>query len=88
MFLGLKNFLLLATKTELRRISFDTPDYTAVVLPLTGLKHSMAVDFDPVDKHVYWSDDTFDTINRARLDGTGIQDLFFFILGDFVNDSK
>ncbi|KAK3726510.1 hypothetical protein QZH41_014244, partial [Actinostola sp. cb2023] len=70
---GPQHFLLLARRTDLRRISLDTPDHTDVVLPLTGIKHGMAVDFDPVDKHVYWSDDNIDSIKRARLDGTDMK---------------
>jgi low density lipoprotein receptor-related protein 5/6 len=68
---GPQHFLLLARRTDIRRISLDTPDHTDVVLPLTGIKHGMAVEFDPVQKYVYWSDDQLDNIKRARIDGTG-----------------
>jgi low density lipoprotein receptor-related protein 5/6 len=62
--------LLLARRTDLRRISLDTPDYTDVVLPLDGVKHAIAVDYDPVDGFVYWSDDEVRGIRRAKLDGS------------------
>lgn len=67
---GAQQLLLLARRTDLRRISLDTPDYTDVVLPLDGVKHAIAVDYDPVDGFVYWSDDEVRGIRRAKLDGS------------------
>ena len=49
----------------------DTPDFTDVVVPVSGLRHAVAVDFDPVDKFMYWSDDEKLEIKRSRLNGTG-----------------
>lgn len=49
--------LILARRTDLRRISLDTPDHTAVVVPVVDVKHAVAVDFDPVDSFMYWTDD-------------------------------
>jgi hypothetical protein len=62
---------LLARRTDLRRISLDTPDYTDVVLQLGEIKHAIALDYDPTDAQVYWTDDEVRTIQRANLDGTG-----------------
>lgn len=28
-----------------------------MVLPLTGIKHAIAIDYDPVDGYLYWTDD-------------------------------
>ena len=64
--------LLLARRTDLRRISLDTPDFTDVVLQLTNIKHTIALDYDPVDGYVYWTDDEVRTIRRAKLDGKGM----------------
>ena len=69
--LGPFHFLLLARKGDLRRISLDTPDLTDVVLPVSGISHAVAIDFDPVDRYVYWSDDEKLEIKRCRLDGDG-----------------
>jgi len=44
-------------KTEVSNISLDTPDYSQFVLPLMGIKHAIAIDFDPVDQQLYWTDD-------------------------------
>ena len=70
-FPGYEQLLLLARRTDLRRISLDTPDYTDVVLKLSQVKHAIAIDFDPVDKQVYWTDDEVQAIWRANLDGSG-----------------
>ena len=70
-FTGPVNFLLLARKEDLQRISLDTPDLTHVVLPVSGVRHAVAIDFDPVDKLIYWSDDEKLEIKRSRMDGTG-----------------
>ena len=56
-------------KMDLRRISLDTPDLTDVVVPVSGIKHAVAIDFDPVDKFVYWSDDVNLEIKRCRMNG-------------------
>ncbi|KAH6935216.1 hypothetical protein HPB50_004785 [Hyalomma asiaticum] len=68
---GAEQILLLARRKDLRRISLDTPDYTDVVLPLRGLKHAIALDYDPVEGRVYWTDDELCLIQRAFLNGTG-----------------
>ncbi|GFU58759.1 low-density lipoprotein receptor-related protein 5 [Nephila pilipes] len=72
---GPQELLLLVRRTDLRRISLDTPDYTDVVLELEGIKHAVAVDYDPVEKQIYWTDDEARAIRRARLNGTGQEDL-------------
>ena len=40
------------------------------MLPLDGVRHAIAVDYDPVDGYVYWSDDEVRGIRRAKLDGS------------------
>lgn len=72
---GAQQILLLARRTDVRRISLDTPDYTDVVLQLDSVKHVVAIDYDPVDGYVYWSDDEVRSIRRARLDGADQEDL-------------
>ncbi|KAK3878186.1 hypothetical protein Pcinc_017158 [Petrolisthes cinctipes] len=68
---GPEEMLILARRTDLRRISLDTPDHTAVVVPVVDVKHAVAVDFDPIDSFMYWTDDETRCIQRSRLDGTG-----------------
>lgn len=68
---GAEQVLLLARRKDLRRISLDTADYTDVVLPLRGLRHAIALDYDPVEGRVYWTDDELCLIQRAFLNGSG-----------------
>ncbi|XP_063231013.1 low-density lipoprotein receptor-related protein 6 isoform X2 [Bacillus rossius redtenbacheri] len=72
---GPRQLLLLAQRTDICRISLDTPDHTSFVMPLQGVRHAIAVDFDPVDEFLYWTDDEARALRRARLDGTGQEDL-------------
>ena len=68
--------LLLARRVDIRRISLDTSDHTDVVLPLRNIKHAIAVDFDPIDKKIYWTDDDVHVIRRAFLNGSQQRTLF------------
>jgi low density lipoprotein receptor-related protein 5/6 len=54
--------LILVQRVEICTISLDSPDYTNFVLPLTGIKHAIAVDYDPVDGYLYWTDDEASSI--------------------------
>ena len=64
---------------DIRRISLDTPDLTDIVIPVSGLRHAIAIDFDPVNKFVYWGDDEKLEIKRSKMDGTGRAVLLHFI---------
>ncbi|XP_076062572.1 low-density lipoprotein receptor-related protein 6 [Oratosquilla oratoria] len=67
---GPQEFLLLARRADIRIISLDTQDHTAIILPVSAVKDSVAVDFDPVGRHIYWTDDEALCIKRAKLDGS------------------
>lgn len=54
---GPQEMLLLVQRVEICTISLDSPDYTNFVLPLSGIKHAIAIDYDPVDGYLYWTDD-------------------------------
>uniref|UniRef100_W5KCE8 Low density lipoprotein receptor-related protein 5 n=1 Tax=Astyanax mexicanus TaxID=7994 RepID=W5KCE8_ASTMX len=72
---GAEQVLLLARRTDLRRISLDLPDFTDIVLQVSDIRHAIAIDYDPVEGYVYWTDDEVKAIRRARLDGTEAQTL-------------
>ena len=74
---GAQELLLLARRVDIRRISLDTPDYTDVELQLENIQHAIAVDYDPVEGYVYWTDDEVRAIQRSFLDGSGMEDLYF-----------
>uniref|UniRef100_A0A1B6BXD2 EGF-like domain-containing protein n=1 Tax=Clastoptera arizonana TaxID=38151 RepID=A0A1B6BXD2_9HEMI len=72
---GAQELLLLVQRNDISRISLDSPDHTILVLPLEGIKHAIAIDYDPVDNFFYWTDDESKGIRRAKLDGSKQQDL-------------
>uniref|UniRef100_A0A8C7KAC0 Low density lipoprotein receptor-related protein 6 n=2 Tax=Oncorhynchus kisutch TaxID=8019 RepID=A0A8C7KAC0_ONCKI len=78
---GPTQLLLLARRTDLRRISLDTPDFTDIILPTDDIRHAIAIDYDPVDGHIYWTDDDVRAIRRSYLDGSDAQ----FIVTSQVN---
>uniref|UniRef100_A0AAY4EDX2 EGF-like domain-containing protein n=1 Tax=Denticeps clupeoides TaxID=299321 RepID=A0AAY4EDX2_9TELE len=70
---GATQLLLLARRTDLRRISLDTPDFTDIVLPAEEIRHAIAIDYDPVEGYLYWTDDEVKAIRRSFLDGSDAQ---------------
>ena len=81
---GPVHFLILARKVDIRRISLDTPDLTDVVMPVSGLRHAVAIDFDPVNKCVHWSDDEMLEIKKSKMDGTGIGTLLCHCVAQYA----
>lgn len=71
LFLGPQNFIIVATRTKLRLISLDTLDHTWIVLPIQNMQHVIVIEFDPVEKFVYWTDEDLKWIKRAKLDASG-----------------
>lgn len=55
--LGSQEFLIVVQRTEISKISLDSPDYTIFKLPLQDVKHAIAIDYDPVEDFIYWTDD-------------------------------
>ncbi|KAJ8030547.1 Low-density lipoprotein receptor-related protein 4 [Holothuria leucospilota] len=51
----------------------DSFNYTPIALD--GLKNPIAVDYDPVEKKIYFTDVLRQTISRANLNGTGMEDI-------------
>ncbi|XP_011500691.1 PREDICTED: low-density lipoprotein receptor-related protein 6 isoform X2 [Ceratosolen solmsi marchali] len=72
---GPQELLLIVQRNEISMISLDSPDYTNFVLPLIGIKHAIAIDFDPIDEMFYWTDEQAHVIRRAYLDGSGQEDI-------------
>ena len=48
--------LLVAARDSIIKVSLDTPDYTDRVVTLNSVVNSIAIDYDPVDGRVYWTD--------------------------------
>lgn len=56
-FSGAQELLLLVQRTDISVISLDTPDHTNQILPLHGIKHAIAIDYDAIDGYLYWTDE-------------------------------
>jgi len=63
--------LIYAQGPSIRKIALSMPNYPDVKIPLKGVKKVIAVDYNPVDNVLYWSDQELNTINMAYLDGSG-----------------
>lgn len=59
-------------------IYLDSPEYSYKPLDLKNVRHAIAIDYDPVDGYVYWTDDEERKIQRARLDGSDQSDVVAF----------
>nr|XP_006819580.1 PREDICTED: low-density lipoprotein receptor-related protein 4-like [Saccoglossus kowalevskii] len=68
-------YLLFASRDSIRRISFDTPDYSDVALPLPDLHNAIALDFDSIEGKIYYTDVFLDVIRRADLNGSRMETL-------------
>ncbi|XP_030743400.1 low-density lipoprotein receptor-related protein 5 [Echinops telfairi] len=62
-------FLLFSQKCAISRVIPDDPHSPDLILPLHGLRNVKAVDYDPLDKFLYWVDGR-QNIKRAKDDGT------------------
>lgn len=65
-----QEMLILARRTDICVIYLDSPDYSHKFLNLTNVKYAIAVDYDPVDDFIYWTDEEVNKIQRAKLDGS------------------
>lgn len=72
---GPQEQLFVVQRTQISRISLDTPDHSAFALQLDRVKYAIAIDYDPVDGFVYWSDEEAHAIRRARPDGSAQSDI-------------
>ena len=73
---GAQEMLFVARREDIKWISLDTfrPNHTAidVTIPLDNIQLAIAVDYDPVDGYMYWTDNEVRAaIRRSKLDGSG-----------------
>ena len=65
---AIDKYLLFARSVDIKRISFDTPSYVDVTLPLTGLEHTIGLDWSGSRNTVYWCEYLTGTISVATLE--------------------
>ncbi|XP_077990428.1 uncharacterized protein LOC144444770 [Glandiceps talaboti] len=61
--------ILLADQMNIYQVDLNSPNFEYTALPLSGMRNIVAVDFDYVDRKVYWTDVENDYIYRAPLNG-------------------
>lgn len=64
--------LLVAARESIIKVSLDTPDFTDQQLVLKSVVNSIAIDYDPVEGRLYWTDleeDNKQSIRSALLSG-------------------
>ena len=64
-----EDVLLFVRRQSINVMSLSSFKYQAV--PVSGIKNAIAIDFDPLEKQIYWTDGEEQSINRVYLDGTG-----------------
>ena len=72
---GPQEMLFLVQRTQISKISLDSPDFTSVPLPLGKVKYAIAIDYDPVEDFIYWSDEELHAIKRSHPDGSALMDI-------------
>jgi hypothetical protein len=63
-----KQYLLVAMKSNVRRISLETSDVTDVILPLTDVHNVIAIDIDFSENTLYYTDVYLDVIRWVFYD--------------------
>ncbi|XP_028025930.1 low-density lipoprotein receptor-related protein 6 [Bombyx mandarina] len=62
-----EEFLLFAQKNAVGRIMVANGECNDAYIPLTGLKNVRAIEYDPVEKQLYWMDDDSHSIRRVPI---------------------
>ncbi|XP_026739011.1 low-density lipoprotein receptor-related protein 6 [Trichoplusia ni] len=60
-----EEFLIFAQKNAIGRIVVANGECNDAYIPLTGLKNVKAIEYDPVNKHLYWMDEDSHSIRRV-----------------------
>ncbi|XP_047545765.1 low-density lipoprotein receptor-related protein 6 [Vanessa atalanta] len=62
-----EEFLLFAQKNAVGRIVVANGECNDAFIPLTSLKSVRAIEFDPIDRYLYWMDDESHSIRRVPI---------------------
>lgn len=66
------SFLLFSQKTAINRMVIDEQQSPDIILPIHSLRNVRAIDYDPLDKQLYWIDSKQNVIRRAQDDGNQV----------------
>ncbi|XP_006813888.1 low-density lipoprotein receptor-related protein 5-like [Saccoglossus kowalevskii] len=68
---AMDHFMLVADSQGLiYHVNTLSPSERHIPLPLSDINNPIAVDYDPVENKLYWTDYGLNTVNRANMDGT------------------
>lgn len=70
------SFLLFSQKTAINRMVIDEQQSPDIILPIHSLRNVRAIDYDPLDKQLYWIDSKQNVIRRAQEDGNQVSSRF------------
>jgi len=73
-----KAFLVFSRDGDLHRISLNRTT-TNDVIPVSKVKAASAIDFDTVERRIYWSDTKLKTISRAFMNGSDTEKVCFHV---------
>ncbi|XP_023239238.1 low-density lipoprotein receptor-related protein 6-like [Centruroides sculpturatus] len=65
-----KNFILFSQKNNIGRMIPDLQNTPEIMLPISHLKHVRGLEYDYIDKFIYWIDGRSQTIRRGYDNGT------------------
>lgn len=69
-----RQFLLYARQIEIRGVDIYNPYYNYIIsFTVPDIDNVTVVDYDALEKRIYWSDVRTQTIKRAFINGTGIE---------------
>ena len=72
-----RELIIFAQKSELRLLPLNVSAEADYVLPLTGVRSAVALDWDGASETIFWTDVESDVINRSFWNGTNQQTLVF-----------
>lgn len=67
------SFLLFSQKTAISRMVIDEQQSPDIILPIHSLRNVRALDYDPLDRQLYWIDSKQNVIRRAQEDGNQVR---------------
>ncbi|XP_062842266.1 low-density lipoprotein receptor-related protein 1 isoform X2 [Trichomycterus rosablanca] len=69
-----RQFLLYARQIEIRGVDVDNPYYNYIIsFTVPDIDNVTVVDYDALERRIYWSDVRTQTIKRSFINGTGIE---------------
>uniref|UniRef100_A0A8C5SH66 EGF-like domain-containing protein n=1 Tax=Laticauda laticaudata TaxID=8630 RepID=A0A8C5SH66_LATLA len=64
------SFLLFSQKNAINRMVIDVLKSPEIILPIHSLRNVRAIDYDPLEKQLYWIDSRQNIIRRSQEDGS------------------